>query len=191
MLTRHHINLSVFSAGLTLCQFEGLRSLVLKNVSSDPTITQDFFTDLHRLRHLTHLKFVDCSFMHQNRSDFQGVIDQIWNLPQLTHFYLNCRLNGHNVFLFPQASPSRYKTWPFTRKFGLRTTSLLYSPRHLDDGNLPSHCGPLKTMIVLFSRHFSPRLGICRWENSFSLKSPPNVCWTIVFASFLISLIWG
>ena len=89
------------STGLTLGQFSDLRSLTLNNVTSDPRINEDFFADLHRLRHLTHLKFVDCPFSHLKENDFQGVIDQIWNLPRLTHFYWNCQLHQTHWFALP------------------------------------------------------------------------------------------
>lgn len=77
----------LLSHGFTLDQFENLRSLTLNCLSPDPTINEVFFSGLHRLHHLTHLKFVDCKLYHVKVDDFQDVIDQIWSLPHLTHLY--------------------------------------------------------------------------------------------------------
>ena len=84
-----------------LDQFTNLRSLTLHKLGSDTKISQHFFISLHCLRDLTHLKFLDCSLFHVQSSDFQGVIDQIWTLPQLTHLYWDCRFRGESWFSLP------------------------------------------------------------------------------------------
>ncbi|CAF4175045.1 unnamed protein product [Rotaria sp. Silwood2] len=78
------------SAGFTLGQFNNLRSLTFYCVSSDPKMNQSFFSDLYRLDQLTNLKFVDCRLFHINIENFGNVINQIWNLPKLTHLYWDC-----------------------------------------------------------------------------------------------------
>ena len=40
-----------------------LRFLTFHKLRSQPFINQHFFVELHQLRHLTRLKFVDCSFL--------------------------------------------------------------------------------------------------------------------------------
>ena len=89
------------SADVRLAQFENLRSLTFNHLGFDPKINQEFFVDLHRLRHLTHLKFVECSFFHRYEMDFQGMTDQIWNLPQLTHLYWDGRFHKTTSFCLP------------------------------------------------------------------------------------------
>ena len=86
----------------TLGQFENLRSLTLYKLGSQLLLTSDFFVDLHRLRRLTHLKFVDCSFYDLKDTDLQGVIDQIWSLPRLTHFYWDCHFLWRPLFRLPK-----------------------------------------------------------------------------------------
>ena len=66
----------LLSIGVKLDQFTNLRSLTLHKLDSDTKITQDFFLNFHRLRHLTRLKFHDCSFFHLESRHVQGVIDQ-------------------------------------------------------------------------------------------------------------------
>ncbi len=87
--------------GFTLDRFENLRSLTFNCVSSDPNINQFFFSNLHRLHHLTHLKFVDCRLFHVNSNDFQDVINQIWKLPKLTHCYLEFNFKAETYFCIP------------------------------------------------------------------------------------------
>ena len=52
-------SIRLFSDGLTMGQFENLRSFTLTKVCYDRRITEAFFVDLDRLHHLTHLRFVD------------------------------------------------------------------------------------------------------------------------------------
>jgi hypothetical protein len=89
------------STGLTLGQFNNLRSLIFNCISSDLKITHLFFSELYRLHHLTHLKFVNCQLHHVDVNDFQGIIDQIWNLPKLTHLYWEVDFNGTTYFYIP------------------------------------------------------------------------------------------
>jgi hypothetical protein len=89
------------STGLTLGQFNNLRSLIFNCVSSDLKITHLFFSELYRLHHLTHLKFVNCQLYHVDENDFQGIIDQIWNLPKLTHLYWEVDFTGTTYFCIP------------------------------------------------------------------------------------------
>ena len=87
-------SIRLFSDGLTVGQFENLRSFTLTTDSYDRRITEAFFVDLDRLHHLTHLRFVACVLFGRCESDFQGMIDQVWSLPRLTHFYWDCRFNA-------------------------------------------------------------------------------------------------
>ncbi|CAF1245064.1 unnamed protein product [Adineta steineri] len=89
------------SAGFTFGQFDNLRYLTLENVSSDPKINQFFFSDLYYLHNLTHLKFIGCRLLGISLGDFQGVIDQIWNLPKLTHCYFDFCFRGRSHFCIP------------------------------------------------------------------------------------------
>ncbi|CAF0943072.1 unnamed protein product [Adineta steineri] len=89
------------SAGFTFGQFDNLRCLTLENVSSNSKIDQFFFSDLYHLRNLTHLKFIDCRLRAICSSDFQDVIDQIWNLPKLTHCYFDFCFRGRSHFCIP------------------------------------------------------------------------------------------
>jgi len=93
------------STGFTLDRFENLRSLTFNRVSPDPNINQFFFFHLHRLHHLTHLKFVDCRLFHVNSNDFQDVINQIWKLPKLTHCYLEFNFKAETYFWYESSSP--------------------------------------------------------------------------------------
>ncbi|CAF4645466.1 unnamed protein product [Rotaria sp. Silwood1] len=89
------------SAGLTLDRFDNLRSLTFYCVSSDQKINQSLFFNLYRLHHLTHLKFVDCRLFHINIQGFQNFINQIWNLPKLTHLYWDCSFKADDHFRLP------------------------------------------------------------------------------------------
>jgi hypothetical protein len=91
----------LLSAGFSLGRFDNLRSLTFSNVSSDPKINQFFFSDLYQLRHLTHLKFIDCRLFHVNTDDFQGVIDRIWSLPKLAYCYWELKFHGETDFCIP------------------------------------------------------------------------------------------
>jgi hypothetical protein len=91
----------LLSAGFTLGRFDNLRSLTFNCVSSDLKINQSFFSDLYRLHHLTHLKFVDCQLSDVRQNDSQSVIDQIWNLPKLTHLYWEFSFKGETNFCIP------------------------------------------------------------------------------------------
>jgi hypothetical protein len=86
----------------TIGQFENLRSLTLHKLGSELLLTSDFFVDFHCLRRLTHLKFVDCSFYDLKDTDLQGLIDQIWTLPRLTHFYWDCHFLWRPLFRLPK-----------------------------------------------------------------------------------------
>ena len=85
----------------TFGQFENLRSLTLHKRDSQLLRNPNFFVDLHRLRLLTHLKFVNCFFFDVKDTDFQGLIDQIWSLPRLAHFYWDCSFLGRPSFCLP------------------------------------------------------------------------------------------
>ncbi|CAF4333274.1 unnamed protein product, partial [Adineta steineri] len=89
------------SAGFTFGQFVHLCYLRLENISSDPKINQFFFSNLYHLRNLTHLKFISCRLHAISFSDFQAVIDQIWNLPKLTHCYFDFCFRGRSHFCIP------------------------------------------------------------------------------------------
>ncbi|CAF3043174.1 unnamed protein product [Rotaria sp. Silwood2] len=89
------------SGELTLGKFNNLRSLTFDSVSSDLKINQNFFSDLHRLHHLTHLKFIDCRLFHVKGDDFQEIMNQIWNLPNLTHFYGDFTFEASSYFAIP------------------------------------------------------------------------------------------
>ncbi|CAF0943501.1 unnamed protein product [Adineta steineri] len=89
------------SAGFIFDQFDNLRYLTLENVSSDPKINQFFFSNLYHLHNLTHLKFINCRLHTISSGDFQDVIDQIWNLPKLTHCYFDFCSRGTSHFCIP------------------------------------------------------------------------------------------
>jgi len=149
------------SADFMLSRFDNLRSLTFNCCSSDPKIDQFFFSDFYRLRHLTHLKFVNCRFLHREKDDFQGVIDQIWSLPKLTHCYWDVSFTAGGYFPIPNVVSTslqyltiRQYTWytnmsskllektPHLRKFSTSLDSyeeddfpplceLIPSPKHL------------------------------------------------------------
>ena len=86
----------------TLGQFKNLRSLTLYKLDSQLLLQNpDFFVDLNYLRHLTHLKFVNCFFSDVKDTDLQRLIDQIWSLPRLTHFYWDCQFPRRPLFWLP------------------------------------------------------------------------------------------
>ncbi|CAF5088565.1 unnamed protein product, partial [Rotaria sp. Silwood1] len=88
------------SAGFTLDQFINLRSLTFYCINSDQKINESFFFNINRLDQLTNLKFVECQLFNINIENFDNIINQIWNLPKLTHLYCDCKFNL-NVISIP------------------------------------------------------------------------------------------
>ncbi|CAF1250617.1 unnamed protein product [Adineta steineri] len=127
------------SAGFTFGQFDNLRYLTLENVSSDSKIDQFFFSDLYHLRNSTHQKFINCRLHGISSDDFQGVIDQIWNLPKLTHCYFDFCFRSRSHFCIPTSVSTslQYLTilgnWWYSNKF----VDLLKKTPHLR--TLPYH----------------------------------------------------
>lgn len=90
------------SLGITFDQFNNLRSLTFYELHWKSNLNQHFFAELHLLQQLTNLKFVECRLYETVKEDFQGVIDQIWNLPNLKYLYWDVSFqNGH--FLIPNS----------------------------------------------------------------------------------------
>ena len=109
-------SIRLFSDGLTLGEFENLRSFTLTTTSLDERVTEAFFVDLPRLRQLTHLRFVACLFFHRHESNFQGMIDQVWTLPHLTHFHWDCQFNASFWFSLPTGVSTSLQSLTITER---------------------------------------------------------------------------
>ena len=54
----------------------------------------------HHLSNLTHLYFIDC-YLQNEQTDFQSMVNNIWNLPNLIHCTLNIVVKGKCSFCVP------------------------------------------------------------------------------------------
>ncbi|UJR08050.1 hypothetical protein I4U23_012327 [Adineta vaga] len=81
----------------TMNHFSKLHSLTFDSINSDSTFYKVFLSHLHCLDYLKYLKFTDCYF-DISSEESQDLIDQIWNLPKLTHLY--CGIIFRNGYTF-------------------------------------------------------------------------------------------
>ena len=119
------------SHGFHLYQFENLQALTLSNLHSS-YILDKFLTECSRLPFLTHLRLLQCH-LSISRTRANRLYDQIWNLPQLTHCYLDIHFFNQNYFPRP--------------------TSISFSLRYLSISNISCYS---KELIDLFQ--FTPNL---------------------------------
>ncbi|CAF0784776.1 unnamed protein product [Adineta steineri] len=111
------------SAGFKFGQFDNIRYLTLENINLSLQFNQYFFSDLCHLHNLTHLKFIHCRMQGIFCDFFQDVIEQIWNLPKLTHCYFDFCFRGISHFHTPTSVSTslQYLTilgnWWYSNKF--------------------------------------------------------------------------
>ncbi|CAF2054179.1 unnamed protein product [Rotaria magnacalcarata] len=75
------------SYNFTLDKFTRLQSLSLYSIQSFAQLSQLIY-QCHQLPHLTRLRMID-GYNDDRNNDIQFLINTIWSLPKLQHFYLN------------------------------------------------------------------------------------------------------
>ncbi|CAF1515049.1 unnamed protein product [Rotaria sordida] len=82
-------------------QFTRLRSLSIYHLHSYDTLMK-IIDECHHLNYLTYLNFYSYfSRFQYNQKDFQSIVNNIWNFPQLTHCNVDISIQGYNFFSIP------------------------------------------------------------------------------------------
>ncbi|CAF4209597.1 unnamed protein product [Rotaria magnacalcarata] len=87
------------SYNFTLDKFTRLQSLSLYSIQSFAQLSQLIY-QCHQLRHLTRLRMFD-GYNDDRNNDIQFLINTIWSLPKLQHFYLNYHLSSKTWLKVP------------------------------------------------------------------------------------------
>ncbi|CAF1446315.1 unnamed protein product [Adineta steineri] len=97
-----------FSYRPSLRQFTHLRLLSFTHLRSKE-ILLNVAIELPHLVQLTHLKFKSCSISDYDETDFELLMNNIWSLPNLIHFYLYIHKESGQLFIIPSKISSSLK----------------------------------------------------------------------------------
>ncbi|CAF1431578.1 unnamed protein product [Adineta steineri] len=160
-----------FSYIPSLRQFTHLRSLSFTYLRSKD-ILLNVAIELPYLVQLTHLKFNTCSIPDYDETDFELLMNNIWNLPNLIHFYLYIHKEREQLFIIPsKISPSlKYLSinteklnWNLINRLFQHTPNLKYLRAHIDcskngDGYIGSSFSTLTSLNIFIAGSHSSKI---------------------------------
>ncbi|CAF1049376.1 unnamed protein product [Adineta steineri] len=156
-------------------QFTHLHSLSLYRLHSKEILLK-ISIELHHLVQLTHLKFDFCCIPDYDETDFELLTNNIWNLPNLTHYYFEIHNKRQQSFIIPSKISSSLKylsinteqlNWDSVNRLLQYTPNLEYLHGHIysfddDDNYIGSSFSSLTNLNIVITAHPSKIISFLR-----------------------------